>query len=121
MRPQVARATGREVVGEPSHGVSHGGVLDDQVTRTLEPLCVCVRQPALQVAQVAVGEDRVSRPPDQQRRYVAQSCQALGDLVEGRPAGVVRFEGYVGDEVGDGLTPRCLAVRRPVGVSHPTR
>ena len=47
-------------------------VLGDEVRRPLVAVDVRVRQPLAQVAQVAVGEDRVARPPQQQRRHVGE-------------------------------------------------
>ena len=45
-----------------------------------------MRQPAAQVAQVAVGEHRVARAPQQQHRHVGELADLLGDPVQRRGA-----------------------------------
>ena len=66
-----------------------------------------LRQPLLQVPQVLFQEDRVPRPPEQQRRDV-EPGDAVGDPVERRPAGMTCSERDVGNELAD----RPRGVRR---------
>ena len=70
-----------------------------------------VREPALQVVQVHVREDRIGRSPHHQDRHVAQRVQTLGDPVQHRRAGMVRLDRDVGDEILDRRPP----VRGSVG------
>ena len=63
------------------------GVLQHEMRRLLVALHVRVRQAGPQVAQVAVGEHRVARPPQQQHRHVVELADLLGDPVQRRALG----------------------------------
>ena len=81
-------------------------VLGDQVRGPLVAVHLRVRQPVEQVAQVEVGEHRVPRAPEQQRRHVGEGAQPVGDPVQRGGARVRRVERDVGDEVADRPPPR---------------
>jgi hypothetical protein len=50
MRAQVARATSREVVGEPPDCGGHGRVLDDEVSGSFEAMRLSLRKSSLEIA-----------------------------------------------------------------------
>ena len=92
-------------------------VLQHEVRRLLVALHVGVRQAGPQVAQVAVGEHRVARAPQQQHRHVVELADLLGDPVQRRRARVLGLERDVRHELLDGPPPR----RRPYGAANASR
>jgi hypothetical protein len=96
------------------------GILHHEVPGALETVHVGVRHPLDQVVEVAITEDRVARPPDQQRGH-GQSAQSLGDAVEFRPALVRGVHRNVGDEGADTAAASGAAVGRAVGGFHVRR
>jgi hypothetical protein len=109
----------------PDPGPRVGGrlrrVLHHEVRRPLVAMDVRVWEPRTQVAQVAVGEHRVARPPHEQRRHVVELADLLGDLVESCGADVSRLERDVRDELLDRPPPVRRRVRRGVRVADRLR
>ena len=96
-------------------------VLHDQVRGSGVPLDIRVGQPALQVAERRLREDRVPRPPQQQRRNARELSQSGGDVIERGAAGMAWLQGDIGDEIADRPPSISGGVRGPQRIAHLNR
>ena len=99
--------------GERSRG--EVDVFGHEVPRPLEAMHVGVRQPADEVVEVAVGEDRVAGAPQHQCRH-REGAQRLGDAPPLGLARVAFVGGDVGDEAADAAAALGASVGRAVGL-----
>ena len=70
-----------------------------------------VRHARVQIAQIAIGEDRIIGTPGKEHRHV-QGLDPFGDGVQGRGTGVIRRQRDVGDKVANGGPAARVGVRR---------
>ena len=108
------RRSGPDLARQPPPRVDGAAwrVLGHEVRGLLVAVDLRVRQPLAQVPQVAVGEHRVARTPQQQHRHVGQRRQISRDAVQRRRADVLGLERDVGDELPHGPSSRGVAVGR---------
>ena len=90
-RTRAPRRRTRVPALQPAPGVDRavGSVFGDEVRGPLVAVDVRVRQPRAQVAQVAVGEDRVAGAPQHQHGHVGQRRETRRDAVQRRRADVL--------------------------------